>query len=140
VGGEPFVFDPAVVSIYERNLKAAVRLCRNRGVQPVLATFASCDDLSLPPAEQQRRLRYVTQEIPQLDATTGHQAMELYRDVTRRVAREEGSPLVDLARRMTKDLSAFTDTIHFTPAGERRLAELLAEDLLREGVPAKARR
>ena len=140
VGGGPFVFNPAVVSIYERNLKAMVRLCRSRGVQPVLATFAACDDPSLPPAEQQRRLRYVTREIPQLDATTGQQAMELYRDVTRRVAREEGAPLVDLARRMTKDLSAFTDTIHFTPAGERRLAELLAEDLLREGVPAKAGR
>jgi lysophospholipase L1-like esterase len=140
VGGGPFRFAAAVVSVYELNLKAMVRLCRSRGVQPVVATFAGCDDPSLPRAEQQRRLRYVTREIPQLDATTGQQAMELYRDVTRRVAREEGVPVVDLARRMTKDLSAYTDTVHFTPAGERRLAELLAEELLREEVPAKAGR
>lgn len=131
VGPGPFRFDPAVVAIYERNLGAMVRLCRSRGVRPVLATFAACDDPSSPPAEAQRRLRYVMREMPQLDTDTGRQAMDLYREVTRQVAREEAVPLVDLARRMTKDLSAYVDTVHFTPAGERALAELLAEELPR---------
>jgi lysophospholipase L1-like esterase len=136
VGPGPFRFDGAVVSIFERNLAAMVRLCRSRGVRPVLATFAGCDDPSVPPAEQRRRMAYVTREIPQLDATTGHAAMELYREVTRRVARDEGTPLVDLARTMPKDVHAYTDTVHFTPAGERRLAELLAAELLAQEASA----
>jgi lysophospholipase L1-like esterase len=134
VGGGPFEFDPAIVSIYEKNLAAMVRLGRAHGVQPVLATFAACDDAALPPAEIERRMSYVTREIPQLDPVTALRAMELYREVTRRVARTEGVPLVDLAVVLPKDLRAFTDTVHFTPEGERAVAEALAEALRSGGI------
>jgi len=137
IGDGPFRFDPAVVSIYERNLGAMVRLCRNRGVRPLIVTFAGCDDASASPGEQERRMAYVRRSIPQLDTVSGRQAMEIYRDVTRRVARELGVPLVDLARLMTKDLDAYADTVHFTPAGERRVAEILARTL-RAGAFASA--
>lgn len=135
VGRGPFRFDPAVTAIYERNLGAMVRLCRSHGVRAVIATFAGCDDASQPAEEQRRRMAYVTREIPQLDATSGMEAMELYRDMTRRVARAEGAPLVDLARLMPRDLDGFTDTVHFTPTGERRLAEILARELARAVPP-----
>lgn len=129
--GPRFRFDPAVVSIYERNLGAIIRLCRARGVRTVVATFAACDDPSLPGVEQELRLQYVAENVPQLDLATGQEGMDLYREVTRRVACTEGVPLVDLARTMTKDLRAYTDTIHFTPEGEALLARQLAEALPR---------
>jgi lysophospholipase L1-like esterase len=129
VGQGRFRFDPAIVSIYEHNLRALVRLCRGHGVRPVVATFAACDDPSRPLSEQERRLHYLTTQIPQLDVDSGQEGMDLYREITRQVAREEGAPLVDLARTMTKDLKAYTDTIHFTPDGERLLAERLVAGL-----------
>lgn len=133
VGRGRFRFDPAIVSIYEHNLRAIVRLCRLHDVQPVVATFAACDDPTLPLPEQQRRLQYVTRQMPQLDVHSGQEGMDLYREITRRVAGEEGVPLIDLAQTMTKDLGAYTDTIHFTPEGERLLAERLAEGLRARG-------
>jgi lysophospholipase L1-like esterase len=134
VGRGRFRFDPAVVSIYEHNLRAIIRLCRRRGVRAVVATFAACDDPRLSLPEQERRLRYVTTRIPQLDVQSGQEGMDLYREITRRVAHEEAAPLVDLARTMTKDLKAYTDTIHFTPEGERLLAERLLEGLRAEAL------
>jgi lysophospholipase L1-like esterase len=132
----PFRFDPAIVSIYERNLGAMVRLCRSRGVQPVIATFAGCDDPTASPAERRRRLRYVLEQIPQLDEATAQHGMDMYREATRRLAQSEHVTLVDSARLMTKDLDAYTDTVHFTPAGELQLAQLLAATI-RQPAPAR---
>ncbi len=132
LGPGRFRFDAGVVSLYEHNLREIVRLCRRGDAVPVVATFAACDDPSLPTDQQERRLRYVLANIPQLDVGSAQEGMDLYREITRRVAREEGAPLVDLARSMTKDLRAYTDTIHFTPEGERRLAEQVAEALNRD--------
>jgi len=125
----PFVFDPEIVAIYEQNLAAMARLCRRSGVTPVIATFAGCDDPTLPQDMQRERLAYVLREMPALDAASASEAMELYREATRRVARADDIPLVDLATLMTKDLTAYTDTVHFTPEGERQLAKLLADAL-----------
>jgi len=136
-GPEPFVFDPAIVAVYEHNLSAMVRLCRRNGVSPVLLTFAACDDSSLADAEQHRRLGLVFREMPALDPAAAHAAMNLYREVTRKVAQAEDAPLVDMAALMPKDLEAYTDTVHFTPAGARRFAELLVRGLRDAGlVPA----
>jgi len=133
-GSKPFLFDPAIVAMYEHNLGALVRLCRENDVVPVVATFAGCDDPSLPEAEQRRRLGLVLREMPALDLASANTGLALYRTVTRDVARLEGVPLIDLATLMTKDLVAYTDTVHFTPEGERRLAELVAAGLRDAGL------
>lgn len=143
-----FRFDPAIVSVYERNLTAMLRLCKARGVLPVVATFVGCDDPHRPEAEQRLRLRYVLEQVPPLDVRSSQKGIDLYRDLTRRVARAEGAPLVDLASLMTKDTSLYADTIHLTTEGENTLALLLARELerlpafearLREGRPAGPR-
>ena len=128
-GRGPFRFDPAVVAIYEQNLAAMVRLCRDRGVRPVILTFAGCDDASVPARDRERRMAYVLRSIPQLDEQSAREGMEVYRERTHRVARNLGVPLVDLDRLMTKDLAAYADTVHFTPSGERQVAEILAQAL-----------
>ncbi len=130
--GQVFRFDPAIVSIYERNLAAIVRLGRSRGLRVALATFAACDDPSRPEAEQRLRLKYVIDQVPPLDVRSGQEGMDLYRQVTRQVAVTEGVPLLDLARLMPKDLKFYSDTIHLTAEGEETLATLLASELERE--------
>jgi hypothetical protein len=56
--------------------------------------------------------------------------LEMYNDVTRRAAKEEGVWIVDLARDMPKDSTYFYDGIHFTNEGAEKVAELLGIPLL----------
>ncbi len=126
---EPFVLDPAIVGIYSHNLRAMVALCREQGSRPVVATFAAAADPSRPQSERRLRLKYVLDNIPQLDVVGAERAIETYRELTREVARVEGATLVDLAAAFGTDPAHFTDTVHFTPAGEQRVADLLAASL-----------
>jgi lysophospholipase L1-like esterase len=127
---QPLRFEPAIVAIYERNLGAMIRLAREHGVQPVLITFPGCDDASLPADEQRRRLKYVLDRNPEVDAATAQQGLDLYREATRGVAVQEKTLLVDAATRMTKDTAAYTDTVHLTPQGEEQLARAIAPELI----------
>ncbi|MCB0404300.1 MAG: SGNH/GDSL hydrolase family protein [Bdellovibrionales bacterium] len=57
-----------------------------------------------------------------------------YNDVIRKIAREFRLPLVDLERKLPKNVDYFFDEMHFTPLGARKVAEQLAPilaDLIR---------
>ncbi|MBN1611285.1 MAG: SGNH/GDSL hydrolase family protein [Polyangiaceae bacterium] len=126
------LFHPAIVGLYEDNLSAMVRLTRQKGAVPVVTTFAGCDAAGRGAEETRRCLRYVREEVPPLDGTLARRAMDLYRERTRAVAEKEGAYLVDLARLVPHDPRLFADTVHFTPEGERRLAQALATGLLQD--------
>jgi lysophospholipase L1-like esterase len=128
------LYDPAIVGIFGANLGAMVRLCRAHGMVPVVAVFAACDDAAAPADELRRRFEYVAQEIPPLDAPTALRGFHLYREQARLVGRQERATVVDLARLMPKDTAFYSDTVHFTVDGERRVAQLLASAL--ESDPA----
>ena len=118
-----FRVDPAIVAIYSHNLRAMVSLCRSNGVRVLVLTFAGCDKPGAGDAEQRRRLKYVLDSMPALDPSSAQEALALYREETRRVARAEDVPLFDLASEMTKELDSFTDTVHFSPQGEAEVAQ-----------------
>jgi lysophospholipase L1-like esterase len=124
-----FAFAPGILDIYEGNLTAMVRLCRSRGVRVVMATFAGCDDPGAAPEARRLRVQYVLDQMPGLDVASAEHGLALYREITRRVAASENVPLVDLARALPRDDALYVDTIHFTAAGEQRVAVLLAQDL-----------
>jgi lysophospholipase L1-like esterase len=126
---EPFVLDPAIARIYSHNLRAMIALCREQGSRPVVATFAAAADPSRPPSERRLRLKYVLDNVPQLDVVRAEGAIETYRELTREAARGEGAILVDLAVAFGRDPAHFADTVHFTPTGEQRVADLLAQSL-----------
>ncbi|PYQ44782.1 MAG: hypothetical protein DMF77_06375, partial [Acidobacteria bacterium] len=97
------------------NLRALVAECRRRGVRPVL--------IALP-----RRRR--AGEPPFLSP---------YPDVQRQTARELGVPLIavpELAARPDGPVNAeyFLDTLHLTAAGNRLLAQGIAEQLAALGL------
>ena len=100
---------------YASNLRALVAECRRQGVRPVL--------IALP-----RRRR--AGEPPFLSP---------YPDVERQAARELGVPLIvvpELAARPEGPVNAeyFLDTLHLTPAGNRLLAQGIAEQLAALGL------
>jgi len=134
-----FHSDPAVVSIYESNLAAMIQFSRKRGIQPIVLTFVGCDDARRPPEEQRLCLKYVLDNMPQLDVKSAQEGLDLYRQVTREVARKQNAPLIDAAARMSKDMALYGDTVHLTREGEDQLARLIAPEILDLFRPRKER-
>jgi hypothetical protein len=125
-----FHFDPAVTSIYELNLTAMIEFCRKHGIQPIVVTFIGCDDAQRSPDDQRLCLKYVLDSMPQLDVARAQEGMNLYREITRDVARKQNTPLIEAATRMTKDTAVYGDTVHLTPEGEDQLARVIAPEML----------
>ena len=125
-----FRFDPAVVSIYQSNLAAMIQFSRKHGIQPIVVTFVGCDDARRPPDEQRLCLKYVLDNMPQLDVERAQEGLDLYRQVTREVAHEQNAAVIDAAARMTKDMALYGDTVHLTPEGEDQLARVIAPEIL----------
>ena len=55
--------------------------------------------------------------------------VEAYNDVTRKITRENGITLVDLARTMPKSSRYFYDFIHYTPQGAQAIGDILDDSL-----------
>jgi lysophospholipase L1-like esterase len=69
--------------------------------------------------------------------------LELYNAELRRVAREQGVPLIDLAQELPRSTRLFYDAMHFTREGAEELARLVAARLcpaLAERFPAQSER
>jgi hypothetical protein len=57
------------------------------------------------------------------------QVLDAYNEVTRRVGRELGVLVIDLARRLPKTSRYYYDYHHYTNAGAEAVAEVVAEEL-----------
>lgn len=57
--------------------------------------------------------------------------MEMYNDQTRRVAKENGIFVVDLATKMPKDSLYFYDGMHYTNEGAQKIADITSEELIK---------
>ncbi len=126
---------------FERNLSLTLETLRRNGTIPVLVTQPALwrADLDVreratlwlgsadgwPPREEGG---------PYYDVPAMAAMLEMYNDVLRRLAGEGRARLVDLAALMRADLTTFYDDVHFNEAGSRRVAEILAEALLADGV------
>jgi lysophospholipase L1-like esterase len=110
-----FAANPPVY--FERNLRSLAALCTLHQVTLVLATFA------------------VSAEFPE-QPFVGHPAfraaVDEHNDVVRKITRDTGARLFDLAPLLVGDKQLFTDGVHFTAAGNWRRAELMREYLARE--------
>ena len=107
---------------YEWTLKQYVQDIRSGGAVPVLMTA--------PRAQQLTRLLVKNGQSKNLDETIA--AHDYYVNLTRKVARETGSRLVDLAKQFNNPESAELfagDGIHFRRQGRIRIAELLYQEL-----------
>lgn len=111
---------------YESRLRHLVRMTRDFGIEPVLLTQpvlcgtgrddATGADLALIPAGE-------------VGGETEWAVLELYNDVTRRVAEEESVLLIDLAYRLPKSSRYFYDWLHYNNAGAEAVAEIVDADL-----------
>ena len=108
---------------YKQRLEKLIIICRDRGIMPVLVTqpvlYGDIVDETTGVALGHK---FVAKDI---DGATAWDILELYNDVTRQVGREQGVPVIDLAREMPKDSRYYFDLMHYTNAGAAKLADLI---------------
>lgn len=104
------------LEIVRTTLREMVALTRAHGAEILLTTFAWSHD---------------PHPKPNMQAWMDHQvaAMERVNEVIRSVAESEGTRLVDLNADGPRTREDFTDIIHLTDAGRRKLAATLAKSL-----------
>jgi lysophospholipase L1-like esterase len=119
---------------FEINLKRLIHYLRSDGVEILLLTQPSILKDEMTKAEWNvlkigfgfciSRRNFWQSEYPSPRSLSA--AMNAFNDVTRRVAAEEGIPLVDLAEIVPRELDNFVDDVHYTPQGSRLVGEVIA--------------
>jgi lysophospholipase L1-like esterase len=141
------VLDPPVVDAalrkyrapldgYAARIKAIVTLSRDSGIEPVLVTQPALFGEAVDPATG---VDLATVQVNgRGNGSLEWRVLEMYNDVTRRVAGEERADLIDLARELPKDSRFFYDFLHFTNEGADRVGNIVSahlEQWLRERGP-----
>ena len=113
---------------FESSLRSFVRVATAWGITPVLMTQVYVE----PTAATERSDAFVDREqlaggAPQ----PGNQPnlLDDFNAITREVARTEAVPLIDLARARTWRFGDVYDGMHFTDAGSKQVAEIVAAAL-----------
>ena len=96
--------------------------------QPILVGFG-IDGITGRDLAKVKLENFAGQAIPYSNGELSWKIMELYNDVTRKVAIEKGVFLIDLAVKMPKDSRYFYDAVHFTNEGAERVSYIVKQDL-----------
>lgn len=116
--------------IFRRRLISLVEACRHRNLKLLLVTQPTMWREDLPPEDE--KLLVEQTEDGAYSAGLLATLMGKYNEVLVSVARETGTPLADLAGGIPKDRSAFYDDCHFNDVGCEKVAQFLADRLIKE--------
>jgi len=112
---------------YESRLIKLVHISKQNGIKPVLITQPM---LWGDVVDSLTNINLATIKLDtDMNGKLAWELLELYNDITRRVGREEGILVIDLAKKMPKNLLYFYDDVHYTNQGARKVAEIIYEDL-----------
>lgn len=122
---------------FEENLRTLVRLIRADNVGVIVVTEPSIYRRGLSEREL-RKLYFAPLHCSERGVFPDVESMEygmgLFNAVVRKVARELGVPLIDLAAAIPKEEKYFFDDVHPTPAATEIEAQLLAEAVKNTGA------
>lgn len=112
---------------FRERLTALIRETRTASIVPILMTQPALYGSGVDPTLGIELDHLQVQDS--VDARTQWATLEVYNDVTREVAADEGVHLVDLARLMPKDSAYYFDWIHYSNAGSELMASIVAEEI-----------
>ena len=116
---------PLAVKQYRLDLQTICDVGRN-----ISATVVLCKQARLPtadsPADVRQRIPYDYTGLPHAELIRAFQACDRAID---EVAAQKGCPLIDLNDPLSGRPEVFADHIHFSQAGSRRVAQLVADEL-----------
>lgn len=120
---------------YAARVRRLIERARAIGAEPVLVTQPSLYGRFTDPTTgvEVRSLQVAGDWSPETagdNADARERILALYNEVTRKTAAERGVFLIDLAAEMPKDSALYLDWIHFSNAGNEKVAEIVARALL----------
>ena len=124
-------------AVFERNLRAIIRLAKGDGTNVLLCTFPYSLRENMSPQDRQRLggfgwYKFLTVEGV-IDGLLRHNL------IVRRLAKEEGCLLCDLEAVVPKDFDHFFDACHIRPKGQKLAAQALCKSILAAKlIPARA--
>ncbi|HKS77168.1 MAG TPA: SGNH/GDSL hydrolase family protein [Terriglobales bacterium] len=114
---------------YADRVKQLIEMCRRNHIEPVLITQPM---LAGPVTDDVTHVDLARIKVSQHCRCNGEMwwdALEMYNDTTRKVARENNVILVDLAKEMPKSSRYFYDFVHFTNEGAQKVADIIDSSL-----------
>lgn len=129
------------IARFAERVQRIIELCRKYQIEPVLMTQPALFGNTVDPATGVNLAQ--AQVSGRGNGESEWRLLELYNDVTRRIAREQQVLLIDLGRELSKDSRLFYDFLHFTNAGAQVAGEMIFRNLdphLQERDPPKAAR
>ncbi len=119
------------LSAYESRLRRLVELTRGAGIEPVFITQPvpfgpGTDDVTHVDLSTLDLTRAMLQPV---NAQMTWDLLEVYTEATRKVGRENGLLVIDLARLMPKSSRYYCDFWHFTNEGAQMAADLIYNSL-----------
>lgn len=119
---------------YEQRLRELIAMTRAAGAEPILLTQPALFGVGVDPSTGLELGPLVVEGTWNPTGSGEYAALrwavlELYNDVTRSVAAETHTPVVELARQLPKDSSYYVDWIHYSNAGSRAVADVVARGL-----------
>jgi lysophospholipase L1-like esterase len=113
---------------FAKDLETAIALSKDAGAEPVLITHANRFKDRVDPSEHFMLVSW-HKFYPMLREDAFLSMEAAMNDVMRRVAREQGVPLIDAARAMPSGPRYFQDFVHFTDKGSAAFSEIVADKL-----------
>jgi hypothetical protein len=111
---------------YEARLRKLLLATFAYGSEPVLITQTALYGDSI---DDETGIDLARVKVGEVVGLAQWQVLDAYNDVTRRVGRELGVLVIDLARRLPKSSRYYYDYHHYTNAGAEAVAEVVAEEL-----------
>ncbi len=112
---------------YRQRIDNLIKICQQNNIKPVFVTQPYLLGFGTDAATGANLARI---KIGKRDGATQWQILQLYNSVTIQACNERNIPVINLADKMPKQSVYFYDQAHFTKAGARKVAEIVAAELL----------
>jgi lysophospholipase L1-like esterase len=121
--------DQRGVERFESALSELIIECQKTQAQVIVCTFARAFSANQPPATRAKLAATACFFNPQLGIDGLIDAYERYNEAIRQAAGESGARVADADRMIPREEACFRDSIHFSPLGHQRMADVVAEQI-----------
>ena len=119
-------YETTSLPFFAARVEQLVKVCRDHGIEPVLITQPTLYGPGLDPVTG---VNLETVKVGDQNGRFMFQAIDLYNEVTRRVAQKDGVLLIDLARELPRNSTYYYDYLHYTEPGARAVAGIVDRHL-----------
>lgn len=114
---------------YESRLSRLIKMTRQSSIEPVLITQPALFGEGVDDVTQARLDRVDIEIYKKMNGRVAWRLLERYNDVTRKLGREQGVTVIDLAAKLPKSSRYFYDYLHYGKEGAAKVAEIVGHEL-----------